>query len=243
MAATSAACTTGALTDVASVDKAIDAAVAAVAARRGVAVALPSTAGNGGATVDAAALSEFTDQITGRSGVLANAARLVLNQLGLDGPLTTPPAATDAELIDLVTAELGSDWPRLVAPVFDGRKAVVFDDRWASAREDLVKIWLMDDDEVNADWLKLAERFEGAGHVVGTQASWWQGKALAAGRNLHASLFGRAAAGAENPGKGRYSDDVAVVTGASKGSIAASVVGEAAGRRCDRDRDDVEARR
>src|SRR6202011_3084581 len=69
-----------------------------------------------------------------------------------------------------------------------------------------------------------AERFEGAGHVAGTQAGWWQGKALVAGRNLHASLFGRAAAGAEIPGKGRYSDDVAVVTGASKGSIAASMV-------------------
>ncbi|MGZ6780634.1 MAG: 3-oxoacyl-ACP synthase, partial [Mycobacterium sp.] len=216
----------GALTDASSVDKVIDAAVAAVAARRGVAVALPSTGSNGGATVDAAALSEFTDQITGRDGVLASAARLVLNQLGLDDSVTTPPTATDAELIDLVTAELGSDWPRLVAPVFDARKAVVFDDRWASAREDLVKIWLMDDDDVNAEWLELAERFEGAGHVVSTQATWWQGKALAAGRNLHASLFARAAAGAENPGKGRYSDDVAVVTGASKGSIAASVVAQ-----------------
>jgi len=214
----------GALTDLASVDKAVDAAVAAVAGRRGIAVALPSAGGNGGATVDAAALGEFTERITGRGGVLANAARLVLNQLGLDDPVTTPPSATDAELIDLVAAELGADWPRLVAPVFDGRKAVVFDDRWASAREDLVKIWLMDDDEVNAEWPKLAERFEGAGHVVGTQAGWWQGKALVAGRNLHASLFGRAAAGAENPGKGRYSDDVAVVTGASKGSIAASMV-------------------
>ena len=216
----------GALTDLPTVDKAIDAAVTSVAARQGVAVALPSASGGGGATVDAAALSEFTEQITGRGGVLANAARLVLNQLGLDDPVTTPPTATDAELVDLVTAELGSDWPRLVAPVFDRRKAVVFDDRWASAREDLVKIWLMDDDAVNADWPKLAERFEGAGHVVSTQATWWQGKALAAGRNLHASLFARAAAGAENPGKGRYSDDVAVVTGASKGSIAASVVAQ-----------------
>ena len=64
--------------------------------------------------------------------------------------------------------------------MFDRRKAVVFDDRWASAREDLVKIRLMDDDAVNADWPKLAERFEGAGHVVSTQATWWQGKALAA---------------------------------------------------------------
>ena len=215
----------GALADAAAVDKVIDAAVAAVAARRGIAVALPSSGGGGGATVDAAALGEFTEQITGRDGVLASAARLVLGQLGLDDPVTVPPAATDAELIDLVTAELGADWPRLVAPVFDGKKAVVFDDRWASAREDLVKLWLIDDDEANADWARLSERFEGAGHVVATQATWWQGKALAAGRQIHASLYGRIAAGAENPEKGRYSDEVAVVTGASKGSIAASVVG------------------
>ncbi|HZU49833.1 MAG TPA: beta-ketoacyl synthase N-terminal-like domain-containing protein, partial [Mycobacterium sp.] len=133
-------------------------------------------------------------------------------------------AATDAELVDLVTAELGADWPRLVAPVFDAKKAVVFDDRWASAREDLVKLWLADDDQINADWAQLAERFEGTGHVVATQATWWQGKALAAGRTIHASLYARIAAGAENPDNGRYSDEVAVVTGASKGSIAASVV-------------------
>jgi fatty acid synthase, bacteria type len=216
----------GALPDAAAVDKVIDAAVAGVAARRGIAVALPSSGGGGGATVDAAALGEFTEQITGRDGVLASAARLVLGQLGLDETVTVPPAATDAELIDLVTAELGADWPRLVAPVFDGKKTVVFDDRWASAREDLVKLWLTDDDEANADWARLSERFEGAGHVVATQATWWQGKALAAGRQIHASLYGRIAAGAENPDNGRYTDEVAVVTGASKGSIAASVVGQ-----------------
>ena len=233
----------GALADAAAVDSVIDAAVTAVAARRGIAVALPSSGGGGGATVDAAALGEFTEQITGRDGVLASAARLVLGQLGLDDAVTVPPAATDAELIDLVTTELGADWPRLVAPVFDGKKAVVFDDRWASAREDLVKLWLIDDDEANADWARLSERFEGAGHVVATQATWWQGKALAAGRQIHASLYGRIAAGAENPDNGRYSDEVAVVTGASKGSIAASVVGTAARRRCHRHRDDVEARR
>ena len=145
---------------------------------------------------------------------------------GLITPDITPDAAADAELIDLVTAELGSDWPRLVAPSFDARKAVLLDDRWASAREDLVKIWLMDDDEIDANWAHLSERFEGAGHVVGTQATYWQGKALAAGRTVHASLYARAAAGAENPGKGRYSDEVAVVTGASKGSIAASVAAQ-----------------
>ncbi|BBY01836.1 type I polyketide synthase [Mycobacterium seoulense] len=214
----------GALADAASVDKVVDAAVTSVAARRGIAVALPSSGGGGGATVDAAALSEFTDQITGRDGVLASAARLILNQLGHDDPVSAMPTATDAELIDLVTAELGADWPRLVAPTFDAKKAVVFDDRWASAREDLVKLWLTDEGDIDAQWQSLSERFEGAGHVVATQATWWQGKSLAAGRQIHASLYGRIAAGAENPDPGPYSNEVAVVTGASKGSIAASVV-------------------
>ncbi len=217
----------GALADAGSVDKAIDAAVTSVAARHGISVALPSAGGGGGATVDAAALSEFTDQITGRDGVLASAARLVLGQLGLDDPVGVSASlsgAADAELIDLVTAELGADWPRLVAPVFDGKKAVVFDDRWASAREDLVKLWLTDEGEIDAQWLRLSERFEGAGHVVATQATWWQGKSLAAGRQIHASLYGRIAAGAENPDPGPYCGEIAVVTGASKGSIAASVV-------------------
>lgn len=215
----------GALADAAAVDKAIDAAVASVAARHGISVALPSSSGGGGgATIDAAALGEFTAQITGRDGVLASAARLVLNQLGLDDPVSASPAATDAELIDLVTAELGADWPRLVAPVFEPKKAVLFDDRWASAREDLVKLWLTDEGDIDARWVELSERFEGAGHVVATQATWWQGKALSAGRQIHASLFGRIAAGAENPDPGPYAHEVAVVTGASKGSIAASVV-------------------
>ena len=213
----------GALADAGSVDKVVDAAVAAVAARHGISVALPSTGGGGGATVDAAALSEFTDQITGRDGVLASAARLVLGQLGLDNPISAAPTTTDAELIDLVSAELGADWPRLVAPVFDAKKAVVFDDRWASAREDLVKLWLTDEGDIDADWVRLSERFEGAGHVVATQATWWQGKSLAAGRQIHGSLYGRIAAGAENPDAGPQCHEIAVVTGASKGSIAASV--------------------
>ncbi|WP_197380239.1 type I polyketide synthase [Mycolicibacterium mengxianglii] len=217
----------GALADAASVDKVIDAAVLAVAARKGVAVSLPSAGGAaGGGVVDSAALTEFAEKVTGPDGVLANAARLVLGQLGIDNPVSAPESVSDADLIDLVTAELGSDWPRLVAPSFDSKKAVVLDDRWASAREDLVKLWLAEEDEIDAEWPRLSERFEGAGHVVATQANWWQGRALAAGRNVHATLFGRIAAGAENPGKGRYHDEIAVVTGASKGSIAAGVVAQ-----------------
>jgi fatty acid synthase len=216
----------GALGDAATVDKVIDAAVATVAARKGIAVSLPSSGAAGGGVVDSAALTEFAEQVTGRNGVLASAARMILGQLGHDNPVSAAESVNDAELIDLVTAELGSDWPRLVAPTFDARKAVLFDDRWASAREDLARLWLMDEGEIDTDWMRLSERFEGAGHVVATQANWWQGKALASGRNVHASLFGRAAAGAENPEKGRYADEIAVVTGASKGSIAASVAAQ-----------------
>jgi len=216
----------GALPDAAAVDKAIDEAVLAVAARNGVAVALPSVGGTGGGVVDSAALDEFAETVTGSGGVLASAARLVLGQLGLDNPITTAPVATDVELIDLVTAELGSDWPRLVAPAFDAKKTVLLDDRWASAREDLVTLWLADDNDIDARWVTLSEGFEGAGHVVATQADWWRGRALAEGRLVHAALYARIAAGAENPDGGRYADEVAVVTGASKGSIAASLVGQ-----------------
>lgn len=214
----------GALTDAGAVERAIDNAVAAVAARHNVAVSLPSTGGGGGAVVDSAALDEFAAQVTGPDGVLAAAARLVLGRLGIDTPVSTPASASDAELIDLVTAELGSDWPRLVAPAFDARKAVLLDDRWASAREDLVTLWLTDEDDIDADLPRLAERFDGAGHTVATQADWWCARALAEGRAAHVSLYERIADAARNPDTGRYGHEIAVVTGASKGSIAASVV-------------------
>lgn len=215
--------TDGPLSDAAAVDKAIDAAVAAVAARRGIAVALPSSGAPAGGAVDSAALTEFAETVTGRDGVLASAARMVLGQLGFDDTASAPSTIPDTELIDLVTAELGADWPRLVAPVFDARKAVLLDDRWASAREDLVTLWLAGEDDIEADWDRLSESFEGAGHVVATQADWWRARALAEGRSVHASLYTRIAAGADNAAPGPYSGDVAVVTGASKGSIAASV--------------------
>lgn len=216
----------GALPDAGTFDKVVDSAVAAVGARRGIPVSLPSSGAAAGGVVDSAALTEFAEKVTGRDGVLANAARMILGQLGVDNPVNVGESVSDADLIDLVTTELGSDWPRLVAPAFDGRKAVLFDDRWASAREDLARLWLLDEGDIDTDWAQLSERFEGAGHVVATQANWWQGKALAAGRNVHATLYGRAAAGAENPATGQYCNEIAVVTGASKGSIAASVAAQ-----------------
>ena len=85
----------GALADAGTVDKVIDAAVAAVGARQGVAVSLPSAAGGGGGVVDSAALGEFAEQVTGPNGVLASAARLILGQLGLDTPVSAPEATDE----------------------------------------------------------------------------------------------------------------------------------------------------
>jgi fatty acid synthase len=204
----------GALTSLASaadVDAAVDASVQAVAVRQGVSVDLPSS-GGGDATVDVAALGEITAHITGPDGVLATAARGVLDQLGLTESVSaveTDPA--DAVTLARVEAELGSDWAKLTAPAFDPLRAVVLDDRWASAREDLARIAHGDD---------VAASFVGAGATVAAQARWWAAHTDDAGR---AQRFAQIADEALDTTAGRWSGEVAVVTGASQGSIAASV--------------------
>ncbi|MFD4368075.1 fatty acid synthase subunit beta domain-containing protein [Rhodococcus sp. NPDC058521] len=209
----------GGLADGAAVDAVVDSAVAAVAARRGITVSLPSSGAGSGGTVDAAALGEFTEHITGRNGVLASAARLVLEQLGLSADAGVSDRATDTELVELVSAELGSDWPRLVAPAFDGRRAVLLDDRWASAREDLARMWL-DDDAAQVG------SFEGAGRSVAQQARWWETRARNESRTQLADKYTQIADVAISVGDTpQWADEVAVVTGASNGSIAASVAG------------------
>ncbi|MGL4306445.1 MAG: fatty acid synthase subunit beta domain-containing protein, partial [Mycobacteriaceae bacterium] len=216
----------GAFSSGAEVDAAIDAALATVAARQGVTVSMPSSAAAGTGTVDLAALHEFTDQLVGRDGVLVSAARLILTQLGHAeiSELATDAAATaNEEILDLVSAELGPEWPRLVAPAFDAKKAVLLDDRWASAREDLARLWLESEDSIDEHWQEYAQRFTAIGVTVGTQASWWQAKALAGGRHVHASLYARIAELAQAVDGGVWSEEIAVVTGASKGSIAAAV--------------------
>lgn len=212
----------GPLTDASAVDQVVDAAVQAVAQRRGVQVALPTAEGAGGATVDAAALGEFAEHITGRTGVLATAARTVLEQLGLAETVSVPEVTEDA-LVDLVAAELGPDWPRLVAPVFDARRAVLVDDRWASAREDLARLWLFDDAEAGE---LPVDGFVGAGTAVAAQAAWWRQRAVSAARSVLAGAYARIAEAAlDTEVPGPWSSEVAVVTGASKGSIAAAVTG------------------
>ncbi|GAB20623.1 fatty-acid synthase I [Gordonia effusa NBRC 100432] len=219
----------GPVSNVEALDALIDRAVSSVGAAQGVSVSLPSAGGTGGgATVDAAALSEFTENITGRSGVLASAAYTVLSKLGLVDEESADLGEVDDEaavLAERVSSELGSDWARTVAPSFDEGRAVLIDDRWASAREDLARLWLLDELDVDTDFEALTAKFIGAGRTVAQHATWWQGKALAQGNAVHARAFGAIAQEAEEPNAGVWSDDIAVVTGASAGSIAAAVVG------------------
>lgn len=185
-------------------DSLIDAAVQAVASRRGVAVSLPSAGGAAGGVVDSAALGEFAEQVTEHDGVLAQAARTILTQLGLDKPATVSVEDTaEEDLYELVSKELGSDWPRQVAPSFDEEKVVLLDDRWASAREDLSRVAL---GELAATDIDVT----GAGEAVAAQAEFFGLDDLAAQARDQSSLD--------------YADDVAVVTGGSPNSIAAAVV-------------------
>ncbi|MFZ0139537.1 MAG: 3-oxoacyl-ACP synthase, partial [Aeromicrobium sp.] len=215
--------TVSGLSSAADVESAVDASVQAVADRHGVSVDLPS-AGGGEATVDAAALAEITGEITGDDGVLASTARHLLSRLGLDdapaapGPNGTETSSDDAEVLARVEAELGSDWVNLTAPAFDERRALLIDDRWASAREDVARIAAGHD--IDAEL--VGSGFVGAGDIVAGQAGWW------ASRTDDTALrerLERIAKDAVSDEPGTHAGEVAVVTGASKGSIAASVVG------------------
>ncbi|GAA2068578.1 type I polyketide synthase [Williamsia deligens] len=222
--------TGGPVASVDALDAAIDAAVAAVGTQQGVAVSKPANDSGAGATVDAAALGALTEQFTGRSGALASAARTVLRKLGLDDDLD-PSDAVDEDahaarvLSDRVSAELGADWLRIVTPTFDEKATVLVDDRWASAREDLARLWLADEHRLDSDFDVVTARFAGAGHTIAQQATWWQGKALRVGDGVRARVYAQIAHEAEDPAPGVWEGEVAVVTGASAGSIAAAVVG------------------
>ena len=205
-------------TSAADVDGLVDATVLALAAERGVAVE-PASTGEALA-VDAEAVAAVTGGIT---GALVASARELLERLGESESETATAVVPDddsAEILARVEAELGRDWVKLTAPAFDARRAVLLDDRWASVREDVVRI--ASGQPVKAD-------FSAAGPEVAAIARWF-------------GLTGIAEA-AESGEPGVWADDVAVVTGASDGSIAASVVARPAARWRDRRRDDVVTRR
>ncbi|MDO5372137.1 MAG: DUF1729 domain-containing protein [Corynebacterium glutamicum] len=195
------------------VDALIDAAVQNVAAANGTNVSMSSGgAASGGGVVDSAALDAYASTVTGEEGVLANVARGILSQLGLDTKDEAEGAEIDTELYDAVEAELGTGWLKLVTPVFSADRAILFDDRWASAREDLARL-------ANGEDIAV-ERFAGTGETVVKQAAWWaehvEDTALAATLKQVSEV-------AAKPANEPHIDDVALVTGAAPESIAGAV--------------------
>ena len=204
--------------DLSDLGSVVDHAVQAVGAAQGVSVTMPAAAGGGeGGTVDSAALDELSDTITGRDGVLASTARHLLNQLGLREPAPEETENLDAELVELVEKELGSDWARKVSPSFDARRAVLLDDRWASVREDFARVWVGDETARGRSFLGLDD-------AARAQARWWLDRARSEKRQDLVSFYDHALSSAE--GDARWADEVAVVTGAAPGSIAGSVVAD-----------------
>ncbi|MCT6919116.1 MAG: type I polyketide synthase, partial [Bifidobacteriales bacterium] len=214
---------TEAVSTVPAANALIDQAVQQVAQRHGVTVSMPSAGGAaGGAVVDSAALDAFAAQVTGSEGVLASTARFLLDKLGLKPPVVQPGENEDAAVVAAVDAELGSDWPEQVAPRFEASRAVLFDDRWASAREDLAHIYHEHDD----DRSRLS--FVGAGREVHDQAVWYAEQARKRGEQDLARVFSGIADQAMTPADSdqtaaRFAKDVAVVTGVAPKSIAGSL--------------------
>ncbi|WP_342661850.1 fatty acid synthase subunit beta domain-containing protein [Corynebacterium caspium] len=185
----------------------VDTAIQEVAKVRGINIALPSTA-TAKSTVDAAAVENLLGAITGPEGILAENARDLLARLGLENKANYQPnAMSDAmsatELAELITSELGSDWAHKIAPRFDPEKAVLLDDRWASAREDIMRAHAGLVDPISLD-------ITGAGEEAAQLADF--------------AGFTELANQARNQKELAYAQDVAVITGASPNSIAADVV-------------------
>ncbi|HCT9180099.1 TPA: DUF1729 domain-containing protein [Corynebacterium aurimucosum] len=192
-----------AVASAAELDELIDAAVRAAGEREGLklqkAVALTPHE-----TVDPEAVRAYTERL---ESALEDSARAALAALGREETLTEQGDSTaHTELEQLVAAELGPDWQRQVAPAFDARKAVLLDDLWASAREDIARAAAAGEAEPELD-------------VLGT------GEEVA----LLAEHFGYEdlARDARTPADGLlFAGQVAVVTGGSPGSIAAELIGE-----------------
>jgi len=192
-------------------DALIDEAIQAVARREGVSVSLGSAGGGAGVAVDSAALDEFAEKIIGYHGILAENARTILAELG---HLPDPEVQNldDDDVFVALDAELGTGWLQDVQPVFDERRAVLFNDRWAIAREELARVAL---GEITAE----PGRFAGLGDVIAGQARWWAER-----QPEQAEVLERIAAEAAGEAEEPYRNDVAIVTGASPDSIASSIV-------------------
>ncbi|WP_018143474.1 type I polyketide synthase [Alloscardovia criceti] len=215
---------TAAVSSSAEADALIDQAVQEVAAARGVSVSMATAqSGAAGAVVDSAALTEFENKVTGDNGVLAQTARFILRSIGAQPEVTERAEENNADVIAAVEAELGSNWVQQVAPRFDARKAMLIDDRWASAREDLAHLYYEEDFDVQS------HNFDSAGETIAAQARWYAQRCTAQAQHQLAKVFEDIADRAlmkpsQAAAQQHFAQDVAVVTGVSAHSIAGEVV-------------------
>jgi len=120
----------------------LDGAAQAWAQARGVGLRpVGAGGGGGGAMVDSAALDAVKAEILGQNGILADAARAVLDRLGQGDAPPTLSAEADSALA-LLQAELGPAFAQLCAPAFDASKHAVFASAWAWAQTAVVRAWL-----------------------------------------------------------------------------------------------------
>lgn len=216
----------------------VDAAVQEIAAAHGVSVGLPSSgAAEGGGVVDSAALVQLREEALGETGALAATARHMLKVLGLDAANNSTSieldetAALNQRAFEALSEELGASWLDMVEPRFNPAKAVLLDDRWASAREDLARLALANDEE-GVKKAAAGTGFWNAGQAVANQAKWWADKAREQKNKPLAkalSALSYQANGVEtgNDTKTRatqYANDVALVTGVTPASITGEVV-------------------
>lgn len=221
----------------------IDQAVQLVAQAHGIALQVPGNQTSAGAVIDEQALQEVKDKLLGPDGALTQQAQVLVaalgkdwrkfektgqiyngQHLGLDSQSGLPHLNLDpeaekakvaAELAQVVLSELGVNWAKQVAEVFDPAKAVLLDDSWAWVREDLARVF---NREISCPDLP-ATRFVGFGQQLADLAQWYQSQSP----DL-AQYFGDVARQALTFAPGRFASQVALVTGAAPDSIAAQVV-------------------
>jgi fatty acid synthase len=174
--------------------------------------------------VDSAALNAFSAQVLGEDGVLANTAKSLLEQLGIS---LVPEIKTDdsenelQKLAETITSELGRNWVQLVEPKFDVKKIVLLDDRWASAKEDLARLFVNGSLEAK----EANYHYVGLGQSIANAAGYWASRLADSSKvDLKEKFEQIASESLQDASSLEYANDIAIVTGATPDSIAGQVV-------------------
>ncbi len=206
----------------------LDRAVALLAERRKTSYPrLSTSAPTASAAVDPAALGALEARLFGPTGALTDAARALAAASGLALDPTAPLAQPDPRLahFDHLVAELGQDFIDLLQPRFDPARHVAFTSSWSTAHRDLVRLAFdalndrLDAPAVARELDRLAPH--AASPRLTATAHWFAARARQPW--LRDALRDFAT---RTPPAARFAGRTALVTGASKGSIAAEIVAE-----------------